>query len=262
MKTLMFLALFASGAAWAKKPKPVALPPPEVQAAQLRYNDASYTFGTALHAASTSEIQQKVWELGDDGAAFQQRLDALKAQERALEERWMAANAAVQSAVVARDPAAVDVHADAMRAALAEVAPLAEAAGALKTEVEQALASFPSTIALADLATTSPSKLQRIFQTAGWAREGAAVGVMATSGYSYENFDVERDGKVLNVYVIRPDASATGTGGMPPKQVAAQAKPETASRYHEATDTWVEIRPGDGATPADAKALLEAVITP
>lgn len=259
---LFMVAFVVSSGAWAKKPKGPPPPPPEVQAAYERFSSAYQAYFDAAKTADAYEVQQRVWELGSDGAPFQERLDALKAEKDQADEAMLTVNAAVGTAVQANDAKAIDAQTEALAATTAGLAPLGEKVAALGAEVEAAIASQPATIAMADLAAVDALKLQRIFAKAGWAKEGAGVGGMRSSGYAYENFDVEKGGKVLNVYVIRPDPTADGTGGMPPKDVAARAEAGTVFRYDPATDCYVEIRVKDGASAADAKALLEQVVTP
>lgn len=261
MTTLMLLAAFAAHGK--PKDKPPAMKPPsaEIQAALTAFSASGTTYMEAYRKADVSGIQGIVWQIGSDGAPFQPRVDALKAKYDAAEGRMLAANAAVNAAMQASDAAGIKAAGDALLAEIAGVAAMVAEADALRAEVTAA-AVVPPTIALADVVATPMEKLQRIFATAGWSKEGAAIMSMKTTGYNYENFDVARDGKVLSVQVIRPDASATGTGGAKPKDVAARNGKDVAFRYHAATDGYVEIKPGDGATPADAQALLAQVITP
>ena len=257
LSTVVMLGVL-SGTAWAKKPKGPPPPPPEVMEAFGAYGDAAKVYYDAYQGADLYALQGLVWDLGDE--ALQGRLDALKARQTVAEEALMAANAAMNAAMTSQDIAAVRAVTASLLAKVDDLASLQADASALEADLVSAKAGFPTTIPMAELASVDMMRLQRIFEAAGWSKPNAGVGTMVTSGYSYANFDVAQDGKGLNVYVIRPDPSPEGTGGMPPKDVAA--KSTGAFRYDAALDVFVEIRPGEGATEADAKALLDAVILP
>jgi hypothetical protein len=266
LAVMVCAALVAPQASWAKKPKAGAAPtvnqpPPEVMAAMEAHMAEAASLYSAIQAAELYEMQQTLWSIGDDGGALQPQLDAANEMQRAADAAMMEANSAVNLAFADANIPGITAATAQLKAVGGQLQPLLDAAAALRTAI-QAIPPTPTSVGLAAVATTSGSKLQRIFAAAGWAKEGAAVMTMTTTGYEYTNFDVARDGKTLNVSFIRPHPNAPGEGGASPKQVIARATPQTVYAYHGASDTYVEIEPREGATEADARALLGQVITP
>lgn len=245
----------------AKKPAAVQGPSPEVKAAWDEFGAASKAYMEALQATKVYPVQELVWGGGTKGAAFQERLDALKAESDAAEQVLMEANARLGAG---QDPVAIRAVAAELQGKIAGLAPLAAKVEALRAEVAAATAP-PSSVAVAELAKMDLLDLQKYFASKGWSKPDAGVGGMTIGAYETANFDVAKDGAVLNVSVTRPAASPMDGGSMkpvPPKELAARAKADgKAFLYAPAADVYVEVTPRDGGTPDQAKVVL-ALITP